>query len=74
MVCCGALESAALERQADGAGRAAQDILAKFNGKWTLTPLREEGGAVTGCAAVLDQDLLPKGGAPARARACTVSS
>ncbi len=74
MVCCGALESGALERQADGAGRAAQDILAKFNGKWTLTPLREEGGAVTGCAAVLDQDLLPKGGAPARARACTVSS
>ncbi|KAK9826878.1 hypothetical protein WJX81_002946 [Elliptochloris bilobata] len=36
------------------------DILARFNGKWTLTPLREN-GEVTGCSAVLDQDLLPKG-------------
>ena len=37
-----------------------QDILAKFNGKWTLTPLRNN-GEVTGCFAVLEQDLLPKG-------------
>lgn len=37
-----------------------QDILAKFNGKWTLTPLRSN-GEVTGCSAVLEQDLLPKG-------------
>lgn len=37
-----------------------QDILAKFNGKWTLTPLRNN-GEVTGCSAVLEQDLLPKG-------------
>jgi len=37
-----------------------QDILAKFNGKWTLTPLKNN-GEVTGCYAVLEQDLLPKG-------------
>ena len=36
------------------------DILGKFNGLWTLTPLHED-GEVVGCRAVLDQDLLPKG-------------
>ena len=36
------------------------DILGKFNGLWTLTPLHGD-GEVVGCRAVLDQDLLPKG-------------
>ena len=44
------------------------DILGKFNGRWTLTPLHED-GEVVGCCAVLDQDLLPKGLQPGRAPA-----
>lgn len=39
------------------------DILGKFNGLWTITPLHED-GEVVGCRAVLNQDLLPKGAQP----------
>ena len=40
----------------------AQDILSRFNGSWALHPLRsEDGSAVVGTAAVLEQDILPAG-------------
>lgn len=39
-----------------------QDILSRFNGCWTLRPLRNKGGTkVVGTAATLEQDILPAG-------------
>jgi hypothetical protein len=39
-----------------------QDILARFHGAWTLRPRRDAAtGAVVGCHATLEQDVLPRG-------------
>ncbi len=38
-----------------------QDVLARFNGHWTLRPIKDKDGAVTGCRGVLEQDVLPVG-------------
>lgn len=44
-----------------------QDVLARFQGRWELFPVREEGSStVTGTRGVLVQDILPKGGWLAR--------
>lgn len=39
-----------------------QDILNRFHGSWLVTPETDANGEVIGCTAVLDQDVLPRGG------------
>ncbi len=42
-----------------------QDILSRFNGSWALRPIKsEDGAAVVGTDAVLEQDILPAGQRP----------
>lgn len=39
-----------------------QDILSRFNGCWSMSPIRNaEGTEVVGTAATLEQDILPAG-------------
>jgi hypothetical protein len=39
-----------------------QDLLSRFHGSWELRPIKDSSsGKVTGCHAVLSQDVLPKG-------------
>ncbi|WIA15656.1 hypothetical protein OEZ85_002282 [Tetradesmus obliquus] len=37
------------------------DLLSRFFGSWELRPIKDGSGKVTGCRAVLHQDVLPKG-------------
>ncbi|KAF6266258.1 hypothetical protein COO60DRAFT_444350 [Scenedesmus sp. NREL 46B-D3] len=37
------------------------DLLSRFHGGWELRPIKDASGRVTGCHAVLSQDVLPKG-------------
>lgn len=41
---------------------AMQDILNRFHGSWLVTPETSANGQVVGCTAVLEQDVLPRGG------------
>ena len=41
---------------------AVQDILNRFHGSWLVTPETDANGQVVGCTAVLEQDVLPRGG------------
>ena len=39
-----------------------QDILNRFHGSWLVTPETGADGQIVGCTAVLEQDVLPRGG------------
>ena len=44
-----------------GSPPSSQDVLDSFTGSWTLIPVRDAGGATTGCRGVLQQEMLPSG-------------
>ena len=53
---------------------AVQDILNRFHGSWLVTPETDATGQVIGCTAVLEQDVLPRGGSICETYMCHVTA